>query len=105
MRSVDYRKEVGYVWRLWGVHIDIVRDRGSKGMDRCPLTFSHSMLMKQPVTLQSTMAWVHCLTAVFVTSISMSILSNINPGLEATGGMGDVVYNLFTLNVAYLRFY
>jgi hypothetical protein len=29
---------VGYVWRPWGIHIDIVRDRGSKGMDRCPLT-------------------------------------------------------------------
>jgi hypothetical protein len=29
---------VGYVWRLCGIHIDIVRDRGSKGMDRCPLT-------------------------------------------------------------------
>jgi hypothetical protein len=31
---------VGYVWRPWGIHIDIVRDRGSKGMDRCPLTGS-----------------------------------------------------------------
>jgi hypothetical protein len=29
---------VGYVWRPWGVHIDIVRDRGSKGLDGCPLT-------------------------------------------------------------------
>jgi hypothetical protein len=29
---------VGYVWRPWGIHIDIVRDRGSKGIDRCPLT-------------------------------------------------------------------
>jgi hypothetical protein len=29
---------VRYVWRPWGIHIDIVRDRGSKGMDRCPLT-------------------------------------------------------------------
>jgi hypothetical protein len=40
MRSVNYREEVGYVWRPWGIHIDIVRDRGSKGMDRCPLTRS-----------------------------------------------------------------
>jgi hypothetical protein len=32
---------VGYVWRPWGIHIDIVRDRGSKGMDRCPLTIAH----------------------------------------------------------------
>jgi hypothetical protein len=29
---------VGYVQRLWGVHMDMVRNRGSKGMDRCPLT-------------------------------------------------------------------
>jgi hypothetical protein len=29
---------VGYVYRLWGIPIDIVRDRGSKGMDGCPLT-------------------------------------------------------------------
>jgi hypothetical protein len=29
---------VGYVWRPWGIHIEIVRDRGSKGMDGCPLT-------------------------------------------------------------------
>jgi hypothetical protein len=29
---------VGYVQRPWGVHIDMVRNRGSKGMDRCPLT-------------------------------------------------------------------
>jgi hypothetical protein len=36
---------VGYVWRPWGIHIDIVRDRGSKGMDRCPLT--------QPTTIQT----------------------------------------------------
>jgi hypothetical protein len=29
---------VGYVWRPSGIHIDIVRNRGSKGMDGCPLT-------------------------------------------------------------------
>jgi hypothetical protein len=29
---------VGYVQRLWGIHIDMVRNRGSKGMDRYPLT-------------------------------------------------------------------
>jgi hypothetical protein len=34
---------VGYVWRPWGIHIDIVRDRGSKGMDRCPLTPLHAI--------------------------------------------------------------
>jgi hypothetical protein len=28
---------VGYVQRLWGVHMDMVRNRRSKGMDRCPL--------------------------------------------------------------------
>jgi hypothetical protein len=28
---------VGYVWRPWGIHIDIVRNRGSKGIDGCPL--------------------------------------------------------------------
>jgi hypothetical protein len=28
----------GYVQRLLGVHIDMVRNRGSKGMDGCPLT-------------------------------------------------------------------
>jgi hypothetical protein len=29
---------VRYVQRLWGIHMDMVRNRGSKGMDRCPLT-------------------------------------------------------------------
>jgi hypothetical protein len=29
---------VGYVQRPWGIHIDMVRNRGSKGMDGCPLT-------------------------------------------------------------------
>jgi hypothetical protein len=29
---------VGYVQRPWGVHMDMVRNKGSKGMDRCPLT-------------------------------------------------------------------
>jgi hypothetical protein len=29
---------VRYVQRPWGVHIDMVRNRRSKGMDRCPLT-------------------------------------------------------------------
>jgi hypothetical protein len=29
---------VGYVQRPWGIHMDMVRNRRSKGMDRCPLT-------------------------------------------------------------------
>jgi hypothetical protein len=43
--------------------MDIVRNRGSKGMDRCPLQC--------------------CLTAVFVDSISTSMASDIDPGLDA----------------------
>jgi hypothetical protein len=39
---------VGYVQRLWGVHMDIVRNRGSKGMDGCPLTVSFLPLVYRP---------------------------------------------------------
>jgi hypothetical protein len=35
----------GYVWRLWGIHIDIVRNRVSKRMDRCPLTVKATLLL------------------------------------------------------------
>jgi hypothetical protein len=34
---------VRYVWRLWGIHIDIVRNRGSKGMDGCPFTVTKNL--------------------------------------------------------------
>jgi hypothetical protein len=29
---------VGYIQKPWGIHMDMVRNRGSKGIDRCPLT-------------------------------------------------------------------
>jgi hypothetical protein len=46
---------VGYVWRPWGIHIDIVRNRGSKGMDGCPLTASNISLhlMLYPLAMYS----------------------------------------------------
>jgi hypothetical protein len=44
---------------------------------------AHSILMKQPVVPQSMRACVHHLTAMSVDLISMSITSDINPGLDA----------------------
>jgi hypothetical protein len=62
--------------------INIVdRDRGCVGM---LLDLAHSMLIKHLVTLQSMRAWVHRLTAVSINSISMSMVSDIDPGLAAT---------------------
>jgi hypothetical protein len=44
---------------------------------------AHSTLMKQPVAPQSMRAYVHRLTAVSVDSISTSMASDIDPGLDA----------------------
>jgi hypothetical protein len=63
---------VGYVWIPWGIHIDIVINRGSKGMDGRPLTGTSIHSLTSPASNSSQ-------SCLYVSPQSLYISSPLQP--------------------------